>query len=117
MNSDAQDEAEMLDDEKLGDEYPPEEPLGVDEHGTTPAEERVDEPPEDRAARDRPDTLEPEHDMIDLVAEPDPDTEAELIGAEAERDPRTVELDEGDPSERLGEGVTAAEDQAVHEDR
>ena len=117
MSSDPQDEAEAVDSDKLGDEYPPEEPLGVDEYGTTAAEERVDEPLEERVAREEPDVLVPEPDEIDLVAEPVPDIEQELIATEATNDPRTVELDEGDPSERLGDADVPAEVQAVHEVR
>ncbi|HET8930088.1 MAG TPA: hypothetical protein VFN21_05465 [Acidimicrobiales bacterium] len=117
MSSDPQDQAEALDSDKLGDTYPPDTPLGAEDYGTTPAEERVDEPLEERVARDRPDTLDPEHEEIQLVAEPDPDTEAELLGVEATPDPRNIELDEGDPSERLGDAAVPAEEQAVNETR
>lgn len=117
MSSDPQDEAEALDSDKLGDTYPPDAPLGVEDYGTSPAEERVDEPLEERVARDRPDTLDPEHEEVLLVAETEPDIEAELLGVEATPDPRNAELDEGDPSERLGDAAVTAEEQAVGETR
>ena len=47
----APDRSEQLDDDKLGDEYPPERPLGVEEYGTTAQEERVAEPMDERDHR------------------------------------------------------------------
>ena len=41
--SDAQDRAEQLDDDKLGGEFPPEQPLGADEGRTDHAQESVAE--------------------------------------------------------------------------
>jgi len=119
MSSDAQDEAEALDSDKLGDVYPPDEPLGVDEYGTTPAEERIDEPLEERVARDQPDEPGPAPDRteVDLVAEPEIDTEAELVAEAAEADPDRGEFDDDDASERLGDAEVPAEVQAVHETR
>ena len=55
--SDPQDRAEALDDDRIGQEYPPEDPVGVDEYGITPAEERYDEPLEERIEREEPDPL------------------------------------------------------------
>lgn len=61
--SDSQDRAEALDDDKLADtsttpvedlEYPPDEPMGVDAYGTTAAEERWDEPIDERVGREEP---------------------------------------------------------------
>jgi hypothetical protein len=49
-----QNNAEALDDDKLPDDYPPDQPLGVDEYGTTAAEERWDEPIEERLEREVP---------------------------------------------------------------
>jgi hypothetical protein len=84
---DEQDEAESLDPDalSLGDEetyddpegalvYPPDRLLGARDYGTTAAEERVDEPLEERLRRENPDPL----DEID-----EPDAE-ELIAIEAE---------------------------------
>jgi len=39
-----QEAAEALDDDQLTDEYPPEEPLGVDEYGVTDRETAIPEP-------------------------------------------------------------------------
>lgn len=49
-----QQRAEDLDEDKIGGEYPPERPLGVEEYGTTAAEEAWDEPLEERLAREEP---------------------------------------------------------------
>jgi hypothetical protein len=49
-----QDRAEALDDDKLGSEAAPEAPLGVEDYGTTAAEERFDEPLEERLRREEP---------------------------------------------------------------
>jgi hypothetical protein len=68
---DEQDQAEALDVDKMpGDTddpegdllYPPDELLGADEYGTTPQEERFDEPLSERVARERPDPLAQELD-------------------------------------------------------
>src|SRR5690606_515915 len=57
--------SEMLDDDVLPPEYPPDRPLGVDQYGTTWQEERVDEPLEDRVRREEPDVvaLDPDADL------------------------------------------------------
>ena len=63
---DDQDVAESVDPDVLPDYddpagnlmYPPDVPMGVQEYGTTAAEERVDEPLEERVAREVPDTLD-----------------------------------------------------------
>lgn len=47
-------QSEALDDDKIGGEYPPDEPLGVEDYGTTPAEERWDEPIDERIEREVP---------------------------------------------------------------
>lgn len=64
----SQDRAESLDDDKLG-EMPPDEPLGVDEYGTTEAEERHDEPLDERVAREEPDVPTPSDDDLPLLAD------------------------------------------------
>lgn len=69
--ADPQDRAEALDSDKLpGDhddvesepEYPLDELIGADEYGITAAEERVDEPIEERDDREQPDPLASELD-------------------------------------------------------
>ena len=67
--SDEQDVAEALDSDKVVDDlvdgelepdYPPEELQGADEYGVTPAEEEIEEPIAERAAREEPDPLREE---------------------------------------------------------
>lgn len=60
-----QQRAEALDDDKLGDEVAPEEPVGVEEYGTTPAEEAWDEPLEERLAREEPDVSVPDEERVE----------------------------------------------------
>jgi hypothetical protein len=76
-NADPQDQAEALDDDRLAGEYPPEEPLGVEDYGTTAAEERWDEPLAERVRREEPDDS--------------------LATSDFEVDPEVGALDEGDP--------------------
>ena len=76
---DAQDVAESLDPDALRDyedpegnvQYPPDKPMGVDQYGTTAAEERVDELLEERVGREIADPL-------DDIDEPDVDTMREI---------------------------------------
>ena len=49
---DAQDRAEALDDDKLDAEFPPDEPLGVNERGVTAVEEDAPESFAERSARE-----------------------------------------------------------------
>lgn len=72
---DSQDVAESLDPDVMPDyddptgtlQYPPERPLGVNQYGVAAAEERVDEPLEERVRREVVDPL-------DEIDEPDDDT-------------------------------------------
>lgn len=52
--ADEQDRAELLDDDKVSDDFPPEQPLAVEDFGTTPAEELYGEPLAERLAREEP---------------------------------------------------------------
>lgn len=90
---DPQDRAEALDADRISDEYedaegalayPPDRATGVNQYGTTAAEERVPEAPEERARRDTRDPLaeisEPsEEELSRIEAE---DVENELVAAE-----------------------------------
>ncbi len=66
--SDSQDMAEMLDSDKIGGpddtdlepDYPPERPMGVDQYGTSPAEEQIPEPLDQRVLRETTDPLREE---------------------------------------------------------
>ncbi len=49
--------SELLDDDKLPAEYPPDEPLGVDEEALTVRGQQTDEPIADRVEREVPDML------------------------------------------------------------
>lgn len=80
MDSDRQDIAESLDADKLAGDFPPERPLGVDEYGTTAAEERHDEPLEEREAREEPEATPPaDPDDVEVAAQPGLD---ESLGGE-----------------------------------
>jgi hypothetical protein len=57
--SDPQNRAEALDDDKVGPEFPPEEPLGVDERAVTPAGQWLPESLEERTGREEPETAAP----------------------------------------------------------
>lgn len=104
--SDAQDRAEALDGDKIPDEYPPEEPWGVDEPEVTPVGEATNESFEERDERtgDEQDAgrelvqpySEESEDIIDLEAQAVAQENAE------ERDPQS----DGAPP--------AAEEAAMH---
>jgi hypothetical protein len=71
--------AEATDDDKLEGEFPPERPLGVEEYGTTAAEQRYEEPLEERVAReepDRPSGGDPRDDGDRFAGEPATEREA-----------------------------------------
>lgn len=52
-----QDMSEHLDDDKLGGDFPPDEPVGVEEYGITNHEQRFPEPIAERVEREIPDDL------------------------------------------------------------
>ena len=108
--SDPQDRAEALDDDKISPtdrpveelDYPPEEPMAVEDYGTTAVEEQVDEPLEERIAREVPDGA-PVDEPVGRLVEPGEDE----IGAPDE---------EADAVARLADdGDLSAEEAAVHE--
>lgn len=122
--------SELTDDDKLAAEYPPDEPLGVEEYGTTAREQVVPESLEERVAREEPDPLlggdaDPDLDVGTLV-DPDqgvgPDVTAESVASELESDDLgTLDPDDpvaGDPTTRdvaqERGGVEAAEEAAMH---
>ncbi len=102
MSADEQDQAEALDDDRLPADLPPEEPLGAEAYGTTGAEERWDEPLEERLAREEPDVQPPPPSGFTLV-EPDE-------GAHTDTEPDAVALAVGGDGERLDVGDLAAGD-------
>ena len=104
--------SEELDDDKIEEEYPPERPLGVEDYGTTPAEEAWDEPLEERLAREEPDVLAPEDESLELVqpdegahTDDEPDEVASLVGSDDE----TL-----DDVAQEHEGAVPAEEAALH---
>jgi hypothetical protein len=111
---DPQDIAEALDSDKLpgGDdpdvepEYPLDEPLGVEEYGLTSAEESIDEPLEERVARETPDPLvQALEDEAAAVGDGDPDEERLDPGAATDGAPSLDVLDEADLSAEPGPAV------------
>jgi hypothetical protein len=52
MSTSDDDVSELLDEDALPPEYPPDRPLGANQYGTTPQEERIDEPLEERTRRE-----------------------------------------------------------------
>lgn len=60
-----QDRAEALDDDKIGGDVPPDRPLGVEDYGTTAAEEAVGEPLEERIAREEPEIVAEDDRVVD----------------------------------------------------
>ncbi|MGV3760028.1 MAG: hypothetical protein ACO1PW_10885 [Actinomycetota bacterium] len=92
--SDPQERAEALDADKIDADYPPEEPLGVDQAEVTPLGERTDESFEERDARhqvapddERP-VVQPYHEADEDIL----DEEAQAV-AEAEEGPQDPESD------------------------
>jgi hypothetical protein len=106
LSEDDQDVAEALDSDVTGNEddedgdYPTDEALGVDQYGTTAAEEELPESWDQRSARQTPEVSRPgdEFDDPDVVAgltEPDDldATEGELLGERAD-DPERPSAEE-----------------------
>ena len=61
--ADEDEQSEILDDDRLGGDYPPDEPLGVDEYGLTAAEQQVDEPLDERVRREEPERADPSDEI------------------------------------------------------
>lgn len=79
--------SETLDDDHLTGEYPPEQPLGSLDYGTTPAEQRIPEPIDERVRREKPETSTVgEADRAGRLVEPDEgthtDAEAQAVATE-----------------------------------
>lgn len=91
-----QDKAEALDDDMLGGDLSPNAPLGVEDFGTTPAEERYGEPLDERVRREQPDVTIAVDDPVVLPAGP-ADAEPD-IGEMPDRNPTDGPLAEEDTS-------------------
>lgn len=102
--ADAQDKSESLDDDKIGDDFPPDEPLGADAYGEAGAEPGAPESVVRRSAREEPEELP----LQPLATRSDPE-----LGALADGDDFS-----GDASLREtvqeAEAPVAAEEAAMH---
>lgn len=106
MADDDNNRSEVLDDDVVPEEFPPERPYGVDER-LTAAEEQVDEPLADRQRREGPDTLGADVGRVGmLVDEGGPDTEADMVAEE-------IHSMDGDMTQDKEE-VVPAEEVAMH---
>ena len=111
---DDQDIAESLDDDKLPGDYPPDEPMGVDDYGVTAAEELTDEPLEERVAREVPERGRPVDRGIGTLLDPDE-------GGSSDQEPDAVAtLQQQDDDETLDDVAqervddVSAEEAAMH---
>lgn len=105
--------SELLDDDKLPAEYPPDEPSGVLEDELTVRGQQTDEPLEERVGREEPD--------VPAAASPDDDPVAPLVEPEAgEGDDLTKEavahtVDSGPASQDLDAGDIASGDSTTRD--
>lgn len=119
MADENNEQSQVLDDDVVPEEFPPEQPYGVDER-LTAAEEQVDEPLADRVKRERPDTLGADAGRVGvLVDEGGPDTEPDMVAEEIAPGIRRDQVDPGSPtlSEYMTqdkEEVISAEEAAMH---
>lgn len=114
-----------LDDDELPEEYPPEQPYGVNER-LTAEEEQVGESLEDRVKRERPDHLGEDVGRVGRLVAPGgegtADTEADEVAEEIAPRVRRDQLDAGDPgfggelldTAQEREDVIPAEEAAMH---
>lgn len=121
------DQADLLDDDVVPEEYPPEQPYGVNER-LTPEEEQMGETLERRVKRERPDHLGQDVGKVGTLVAPGGDEtgiddEADEIATEIPPQPRRDRLDVGDESagdptlrdvSQEKEGVISAEEAAMH---
>jgi hypothetical protein len=84
--------SEVLDDDKLVSDFPPDQPLASNDYGVTPAQQRIPEPIDERVRREKPEsaTVGQSDDVGRLVA-PDegqrPDDERSMIADDIEEVP------------------------------
>jgi hypothetical protein len=114
--------SQLVDDDVVPEEYPPEQPYGVNER-LTAAEEQGGESFDDRTRRTRPDRLGSDEgrvgQLIDLTDEDGVDVEPDAVAREASTAWRRDQLDPGDPSAGRDmtqdrEEVIPAEEAAMH---
>jgi hypothetical protein len=118
--------SELLDDDTLPDEYPPERPLGVEDPGVTADHGAIGDSLAERVAREEPDVLAPvEPGAVGHLVEPDlgmaVDDEADLVASAVDQELGSIadgDLVAGDPTlrdvatERIDD--RSAEELAVH---
>jgi hypothetical protein len=114
-----------LDEDEIPEEYPPEQPYGVNER-LTAAEEAIGESFEDRTRRERPDHLGEDVGRVGRLVAPGGDQgiddEADEVAEEIRPGIRRDQLDAGDPgfggalddSVQDREEVIPAEEAAMH---
>jgi hypothetical protein len=119
--------SELLDDDVLPDEYPPERPLGVEDPGVTADHGAIGDSLAERVAREEPDVLAEPADAgsVGHLVEPDlgisVDDEADLVASAVDQELGSIaegDLVAGDPTlrdvatERVDD--RSAEELAVH---
>ena len=101
MAQDEQDQAEALDEDRLDGPYPPDQPMAVGEYGLTGREDEIDEPLEERVAREQPEVRPgddaPDAGLVDPAPVGDADREGTMIAEQEARPEQTGPLEEGDP--------------------
>ena len=96
--------SELLDDDKLPAEYPPEAPLGLDEDELTVRGQQTDEPLEERVRREEPEVWEQERpdQPVGHLVEPESGQELDLtkeaVASAVGEGPGPGDLDAGDPA-------------------
>jgi hypothetical protein len=84
------DRSEALDTDKLSDEYRPDVLLASDDYGVTGAEQRYDEPLDERVRREQPEASEPDaadgrsERVVQPVDQGGPDEEEDLVAVAVE---------------------------------
>ncbi|CAN5638683.1 hypothetical protein BH20ACT1_BH20ACT1_02220 [soil metagenome] len=108
--------SELLDDDKLPAEYPPDEPLGVDEEELTVRGQQTDEPLEERLQREEPEVSandrqvdEPVGPLVAPEGEEGLDLTKESVASAVEGDPDQGYLDADD----IASGDTTTRDVAT----
>ena len=114
--------SQLLDDDVVPEEFPPEQPYGVNER-LTPREEQGGESVDERRRRERPDHLGTDPgrvgQLIDLTDEDGVDAEPDAVAEEVAPGWRRDQLDPGDPvlssdMTQDKEEVIPAEEAAMH---
>lgn len=120
-------ESQLLDDDVIPEEFPPEQPYAVNDP-LTPEEEQVGESLADRVKRERPDRLGTDEGRVGTLVSPDGDetgidAEGTEVASEIEPQMRRDQLGSGDVGSgdstlrdvtQEKEGVISAEEAAMH---